>query len=91
MNTIKLNLRKGFNYSFYTLTSLVLLLLGSLVYLKIEFPQNTGLFFLDGKFRAFGLLRTIENSNEVLGIWFIPFVLFIAVAIIIAILKNIKK
>lgn len=91
MNTIKINLRKGTNYTIYVLLFMVILVSGSLVYLKIKFPENTGLFFLDGKFRAFGMLRTMENSNEVLGIWFIPIILLTVAVFVVGTLKSLKK
>lgn len=90
MKTLKLNIKKGFNYSIYSLLSVFLLLLGVLVYLKIRFPKNTGLFFQEGKFRAFGILKTTENSNEILGNWFIPGILSLLVVFIIITGKNIK-
>ena len=89
MNTYQIlmpKIKKGFSYSGFTILYTSLIILGILMCLKLKFPNNTGLFFQDGNFVAFGMLNTTENAVEVLGDWFFP-VTFLIVLIISLLIK----
>lgn len=78
---IFLNIKNGFVYSVFAILYILLLGFGILMYLKIRYPENTGLFLKDGEFVALGMLKTNENVTEVLGNWFIPAVFFSALTL----------
>ncbi|WP_299617577.1 DUF1700 domain-containing protein [uncultured Tenacibaculum sp.] len=80
---IFLNIKNGFVYSIFAILYILLLGFGFLMYLKIRYPDNTGLFLKDGEFVALGMLKTNENVTEVLGNWFIPSVFFSALVLYI--------
>ena len=69
---ISLNLRSGFIYSFFGLLYLFLVSFILLIAAKIFFPANTGLFFRDSSFSAFGFITGTDGLTEVLGYWLIP-------------------
>ncbi|WP_299677558.1 HAAS domain-containing protein [uncultured Tenacibaculum sp.] len=78
---IFLNIKNGFVYSVFAILYILLLGFGILMYLKIRYPENTGLFLKDGEFVALGMLKTNENVTEILGNWFIPAVFFSALTL----------
>lgn len=80
---IFLNIKNGFVYSVFAILYILLLGFGILMYLKIRYPENTGLFLKGGEFVVLGMLKTDENVTEVLGNWFIPTVFFSALTIYI--------
>ncbi|WP_442265274.1 hypothetical protein ACSIGC_13160 [Tenacibaculum sp. ZS6-P6] len=80
---IFLNIKNGFVYSVFAILYILLLGFGILMYLKIRYPENTGLFLKDGEFVALGMLKTNENVTEILGNWFIPAVFFSALTLYI--------
>lgn len=91
MNTYIFKVNKGLNYVTTFFLSILLLTLGTLIFFKIQHPEHTGLFFQNGRFRAFGILKITENTNEVLGNAFIPIIAATIALFAIIMIKNIKK
>lgn len=75
---LRLNFTNGFIYVVISLLYLLLSVFGLLIVLKIVAPSNTGMFFLDHQFKAFGFVPDFEGMNEVLGYWLIPLALLSA-------------
>lgn len=75
---LALNITNGISYVIFSLLYLMLLCFVFLIYAKIVQPDNTGLFFDKGHFKALGTSSNkfgSPTSEEVLGNWFIPFML----------------
>jgi uncharacterized membrane protein len=75
-----LNFTNGISYViFFILYLLLLLLLGFvfLIFAKIIYPTEVGMFAQNNKIIAMGCIRMEDNQNvkEILGNWFIPFTL----------------
>lgn len=90
---IFLNLKNGFIYIFFAILYLCLFLFTFLIYSKIRFPDQTGLFFSDNKFVVLGRLTTTEPVQEVLGSWFIPVMILVTLVlyVLITLLLRIKR
>lgn len=90
---IYLNIRNGVLFSIFALLYLGLFGFLILIVLKIRYPNETGLFFNDGKFEVLGRLRTSENVEEVLGGFFIPamFLMMLGLYLLITFLLRLSK
>lgn len=76
---LSLNIKNGFLYlimSFLYLFEVVFLFL---IITKIIFPSRTGLFILDDSFKAYGFISNTDHWTEILGFWFIPLNILLAV------------
>lgn len=71
-----LNITNGISYIIFIILYLCLFGFVFLIYAKIENPEDVGLFFKDGRFRALGKINPeyLQGSayTEILGSWFIP-------------------
>ena len=76
---LKLNLSNGVMYSVLSLLYLLLSGFAFLIVAKLIAPENTGLFFQDQKFKAFGYISNSVGTHEILGFWFIPLSILSAV------------
>lgn len=79
LQALKLNFSNGFFYVILTLLYLLLSVFGLLIVVKIINPSNTGLFYLEDKFKAFGYISDSEGMTEMLGYWFIPLTILSAI------------
>jgi uncharacterized membrane protein len=76
---LKLNFSRGFLYAILSLLYLLLSVFGLLIVVKIVKPSNTGLFFQEDSFKAFGYVSDAVGMNEILGYWFIPLAILSAI------------
>lgn len=94
---IALNIGKGIkNTALYTAFFILYLFLFTflaLAVIKIFAPENTGLFFQEGKFHALAYLNDANGLTEVLGYWFIPLMLILSVIfyLIITLLMKLTR
>lgn len=72
---IVLNIRNGFIFSVFGLLYLFLGAFVILVFMKMFFPAQTGLFYRDHSFSGFGFIGNSSGSQEILGYWIIPIAL----------------
>ena len=79
LQALLLNFKNGIIFSVFAILYLLLFAFVFLIGAKLIFPTKTGLFFLDEKFQAFGFIQNIDGMNDVLGFWFIPLVIFLAI------------
>lgn len=90
---LALNITNGISYAIFSLLYLMLFCFVFLIYAKIVQPQNTGLFFDNGRFQAMGMSSNrfgSPTSEEVLGNWFIPFMLVTIVVLYLLITFMLK-
>jgi uncharacterized membrane protein len=89
-----LNFKRGIVYSLFTVLYLFLFAFVFLIVMKIFSPANTGLFYMNRQFHAFGFVSNAYDLNEILGFWFIPMVASAAILfyfLITLLLRFIKK
>ena len=92
-----LNIGRGIRntivYSTFFILYLFLFGFVALAVIKIFEPENTGLFFKEGKFHALAYLSDANGLNEVLGYWFIPAMLALGVLfyLIITLLMRLTR
>lgn len=94
LQALLLNLKNGIIYSIFTLLYLFLFAFVFLIGAKLISPTKTGLFYLDEKFQTFGFIKNTDGMNDILGFWFIPLVIIIAIAfylLITLLLRFTKK
>lgn len=91
MEKIQLRIFKKIKQGITITSGLAICLLGILVFFKLKFPKNTGLFVEKGQFRAFGILNSTTSTSEVLGYWFFPVIAFFLIVFIMIMGKNLKK
>ncbi|WP_134090949.1 hypothetical protein [Olivibacter sp. XZL3] len=58
------------NYAMFFILYLFSLCTFSLIFFKLFFPANTGLFYSGQRIKAFGFALNISGTTEVLGGWF---------------------
>lgn len=90
---LALNITNGISYVIFSLLYLMLFCFVFLIYAKIVQPENTGLFFDKGNFKALGMSSNrfgSPTSVEVLGNWFIPFMLVTIVVLYLLITFMLK-
>lgn len=92
-----LNISNGISYLFFIVLYLSLFGFVFLIYAKITKPDEVGLYFREGSFRALGKLNpdylAATPHTEVLGNWFIP-VMLLAIIIcylLITLLLKLKR
>lgn len=93
MQALFLNLKNGVVYVILFMMALLGACFPILIVLKIFLPKMTGLFVGNGTF-YFGITPKRTGVSEVLGDWFIPFVILLSVLfyfIIIFLLKLVKN
>ncbi|MBI2419078.1 MAG: hypothetical protein HYV28_14495 [Ignavibacteriales bacterium] len=70
------NLGAGFarslKFSVFGILYLTLFTFAILFVCKIFLPHNTGLFYSENGFQAFGIIAGTKGANEVLGYWLMP-------------------
>lgn len=90
---LALNLTNGIGYIFFVILYSFLGGFVFLIFAKIFNGDEVGLFFLNGKFRALGMVANASNYQEVLGYWFIPVMVvsIVCLYLIITVLLRIKK
>lgn len=77
-----LNLTNGIIYSIIGFLYLFLFTFVAMIGCKIAVPDNTGMFFKDGKFHALGYnAGNTSGMTEVLGYWFIPLHILAAIVL----------
>lgn len=76
---LKLNISNGFGYIILSILYLCLSVFGILIFAKLIVPSKTGLFYINNQFKAFGFISNADEMNEVLGFWFVPLVVALAV------------
>ncbi len=89
-----LNFKNGIIYSVFALLYLLLFVFVFFIGAKLISPTKTGLFYLDKNFQAFGFLKNTDGMNDILGFWFIPLVIIIAIVfylLITLLLRFTKK
>ncbi len=69
------NLKYGISYIIFSFLYLILFSFLGLIIMKLVIPNKVGMYFLNGKFRLLGIVKSNANYNEVLGNWFIPVIL----------------
>ena len=79
LRAICLNLRNGAVFIVFGLLYLFLAAFVALIPAKLFAPGHTGLFTDQLGFRGFGCILHPEGATEILGAWFIPVVLTLAV------------
>ncbi len=87
-----LNISNGI---FYTVIAILYLLLGTFIAAiigKILFPSKMGFYIGEGHFML-GTSNTVNPNDEVLGMWFIPVILIVALGLyfLITLLFRLKK
>lgn len=90
---LALNITNGISYIIFALLYLCLGGFVFLIFAKIIYGNNVGMYVREGKFQALGMLSDSDNYQEVLGNWFIP-VMLISIIILyffITLLLRIKK
>ncbi len=94
---LALNIGNGI---FYTLIAILYLFLFVFVFIigaEMLYPEEVGLYFKNGHFQLLGLIdeksRNAPEITEVLGNWFIPVMILVAVLwyVLITILLRIKR
>lgn len=93
---LALNITNGISYVIFSLLYLMLFCFVFLIYAKIVQPENTGMFFDKGHFKALGMSSNkfgSPTSEEVLGNWFIPFMLvtIIGLYLLITFMLKLKR
>ncbi|MBK7652195.1 MAG: hypothetical protein IPJ20_17815 [Flammeovirgaceae bacterium] len=78
LQALRLNISNGIFYALMSFLYLFLSVFLLLILSKLFAPQRTGMFMLDGKFKAFGFVSDTNQMTEVLGYWFIPITLGVA-------------
>lgn len=75
IKALSLNISNGFVYVLFSVLYLLLLGFVFLIFVKIAYPHNTGLFIGENEIH-FGFISNIINDSltDVLGVWFIPVV-----------------
>ncbi len=94
LQALLLNFKNGIVYSVFAFLYLLLFSFLFLIIMKLVFPSNTGLFYMNGNFHSFGFLRDVNGVKDVLGFWFIPVVTFFAIGfyfLITLFLRFVKK
>ncbi|WDF69615.1 hypothetical protein PQ465_04360 [Sphingobacterium oryzagri] len=90
-----LNLSNGLIYTVFFFLYIFLFSFLALIFGKLLFPKNTGLFYQDGKLVNYGILENGPEMQqyEILGYWLIPFnfVLMIIFYLIITFLLKLKR
>jgi uncharacterized membrane protein len=89
-----LNVKGVIAYIVLGLLSFLFLGLIITIFTKIIYPNQTGLFFKEGKYMFFGYTKLPNIGNEILGNFYIPVVLLIVTIfyfIITLLLRLIKK
>jgi len=80
---IVMNIGNGISYIFFALLYLFLGAFIFTIFAKIFNPDNVGMYFRDGSFAALGSIDSESiikgNYTEVLGNWFIPFMIVLSV------------
>lgn len=78
IDALSLNLSNGFIYALFSGLYILLFAFIFLIFAKLIYPSNTGLFIGENKIH-FGFISNIsgESTTEVLGYWFIPFILMV--------------
>ncbi len=91
INALTLNISNGFVYVLFSLSYLLLFCFILLVFAKLIYPHNTGLFIEENGFH-FGFISNITDSSwtEVLGNWFIPVILLVGTIIYLFITLLLK-
>ncbi|RHR37567.1 DUF1700 domain-containing protein [Parabacteroides sp. AF18-52] len=93
MKALSLNLSNGFIYILFSISYLFLFCFGFLIFAKLIFPRNTGLFIgEDDLFVGFIANMTDNSLSEVLGYWFIPIILLgmVIIYLFITLLLRLK-
>jgi uncharacterized membrane protein len=73
---LTLNITNGLSYIVFSILYLLLFSFIALIIMKIIYPENVGMFIENGKLRTLGMsFPRPENTKEVLGNMFIPFVI----------------
>jgi len=85
LQALRLNISNGIFYAIMSVGYLFLSVFVLLIITKIFAPQRTGLFMIDGKYKAFGFVSNPDEMKEVLGYWFIPLTLVVALFFYVAI------
>ncbi len=93
IKALSLNISNGFVYILFSLSYLFLFIFIFLVFAKLLYPDNTGLFIGENKIN-FGFISnlTANSFTEVLGNWYIPVILLAGMIIylFITILLKLK-
>jgi hypothetical protein len=85
-----LNIGNGFRYTFFFVMYLVLLALICLLFLKVFYPGNTGLFYAGGSISSFGFKPNLSGEVEVLHGWFYPVLLVVIFLLYMLITLSLK-
>ncbi|UTW60826.1 DUF1700 domain-containing protein [bacterium SCSIO 12741] len=90
---LSLNIANGISYAVFSLLYLLLLGFGFLIFQKLRYPDEVGLYFKDGDFAILGKLGSVSRSHyqEVLGNWFIPVMILSAVILYFMITLLLKQ
>lgn len=89
-----LNITNGFSFVIFSVLYLLLFCFGFLAVAKIFFPANVGVFTGEGRFyMGFFTDSTIEGTQDLLGLWFIPAVLLVSVGLyfVITFLMKVRQ
>jgi len=80
----------AFKYVLFSILYLLTFSFAALPILKIIFPANTGLIILPHGF-IFGHTSNMAGGYEVMGWWFIPFCLFVAILLYVIITVLLRR
>jgi len=90
---LALNIGNGISYIIFAFLYLMLSSFVFLVFAKIVYPSQVGMYFLDEKFQVIGMAQDNVGYSEVLGYWFIPVMIGAAVFfyLLITLLMKLKR
>jgi hypothetical protein len=93
---LALNISNGVSYVVFSLLYLMLFAFAFLIFAKIFSPENVGLFYGNNGFTGSGLsfkATQLEGTREILGWWFIPWMVITAAVLyaIITLLLKLKR
>ena len=93
IQALSLNIKSSLVFGVFGILYLLLFSFIFIIPVKLFFPSNTGMFFLDDQFKGFGYLANIEGLTEVLGYWIIPMVLAFSTALyfLITLLLRLRR
>ncbi len=78
---LMLNISNGLIYVLFSILYLFMFTFVFLIVTKVMYPEHTGMFYKKNEFFSFGLIPLDQNriENEILGNWFIPVTILLAV------------
>jgi hypothetical protein len=89
-SALYISAKNSVKYACFFVLYLLIASMLSLIFFKIFYPDNTGLFYADNRVSAFGFILDTSGKTEVMHGWFYPIVLAI-VALLYIVLTLILR